>query len=275
MANAPVRPPAPSAPPAPALDHDIGAPGPDKRALGPEPHADIPPTGVRRVLGAYEERSLQRVRWGAVLAGLVLAIAAQALLGLLGLAIALSASKPELGGFGDGSPLARLGSGFGVWLGIASLLGLFAGGYAAARLGGAIRRADGAVAGVLTWATSLVAALVLSVIPLLASLRPGARPPWMGAPVSADTLPVSAQAAAQWPRPEGPPAPRGYREATRAAWYAFGGACVSLLAAILGGAAGAAGVRDGRRFVGSDPLAEQRLRERDREARQQDAAGRP
>jgi hypothetical protein len=80
-----------------------------------------------------------------------------------------------------------------------------------------------------------------------------------------------AQASAQWPRPERPgPSPR----TTHAAWYAFAGACVSLVAALLGGAVGAAGLRDGRRFVGRDPGDEQRLRERDREARRQDVAGR-
>jgi hypothetical protein len=131
------------------------------------------------------------------------------------------------------------------------------------------------VAGVLTWATSLVAAVALSVMPLLSSLPPATRPPWMGTPTSAVALPTSAVAAAQWTRPEGPGlSPRATRDATRAAWYAFAGACISLVAAILGGAAGAAGLRGGRRFVGRDPGDEQRLRERDREARRQEIAGR-
>src|SRR6185503_10315988 len=113
-------------------------------------------TGVRKVLAAFAERDVQRIRWSAVIAGLFLAIGTQILLGLLGISIGLTTVDPRAP-----NPLSGLGAGAGIWTAIASLISLFVGGYAAAKLSGSIRRSDGVLSGILTWATSLVLCLYL------------------------------------------------------------------------------------------------------------------
>lgn len=99
------------------------------------------------------QRSLQqwslggaRVKWGAVFAGLVVGIAVQMVLTLLGLAIGawsidLRESQPT-----QGIPL-----GTGIWTGISMLISAFIGGYVTARLSGAYLRSDGLFHGAVVW----------------------------------------------------------------------------------------------------------------------------
>jgi hypothetical protein len=207
----------------------------------------MPETGVRKVLDAMEERDLQRIRWGAVIAGLFLAIGTQILLAMLGVAIGLSAADTPPGSLGD------VGLGAGIWMAIASLIALFLGGYAAARLGGAIRRSDGALAGLLTWATSLVLTLWLvgAAAGSAAGMMDGGR---MVAPSLRNPIGNLQRGTAEAARSPG---------AEKGAWATFGGACLSLLAALGGGAAGAVGMPDSER---------RRRRERHRELRDREIA---
>jgi len=192
----------------------------------------MPPSGVRKMLDAFEERDLQRVRWSSVLAGLFLALGTLVLLGLLGFATGVSVLDT-----GGRASLERLGTGMGLWMAFASLVALFVGSYAAAKLGGAIRRGDGALAGVLTWAVSL--ALLVFVV------GSGAPPLWdtqeFGRPTSFAAEPAFTFAQRTEPFVE------SFRfdrvEAVRAAWLTFAGAVISLLAATFGGALGAVGRR--------------------------------
>lgn len=76
-----------------------------------------------------------------------------------------------------------------------------------------------------------------------------------------------------WSRPALEPARTG--SGTSAAVYALIAACVGVLIALVGGAAGSAGLRGGRRLLSRDRLRQDELlHERDHEAREQDAAGR-
>lgn len=184
------------------------------------------------MLDAFEERDLQRVRWSSVLAGLFLALGTLVLLGLLGFATGVTVLDPA-----GRASLERLGAGMGLWMAFASLVALFVGGYAAAKLGGAIRRGDGALAGVLTWAVSL--ALLVFVV------GSGAPPFWdtqqFGGPASYEPAFTFAQSS----EPFGQAFRFDRGEAIRAAWFSFGGAVISLLAATFGGALGAVGRRRG------------------------------
>ncbi len=93
----------------------------------------------------------QRVRWGAVFAGFVIALVTQMLLTVLGLAVGLTAVDPR-----EGAPGSALGWGAAVWGVVSLLASLFVGGYVAGRLAGVFRAGDGAMNGVLVWALSLL-----------------------------------------------------------------------------------------------------------------------
>lgn len=91
--------------------------------------------------------ALRRISWGAVFAGLIVAIMASLVLALLGMAIGLGAVNPAQ----EANPFAGLGMGAALWWVVSSLIALFIGGWVAARMAGIPRGFDGAVHGLLTW----------------------------------------------------------------------------------------------------------------------------
>lgn len=205
------------------MSHVTYTPQPDPAVspVSPAFEGDDPTTtGVRKVLEAYAEREVQRVRWSAVFAGLFLSVGTQILLGLLGVAIGITTADPNAP-----NPFAGFGPSAGIWTAFVALLSLFVGGYSAAKLGGAIRRSDGILSGTLTWATSLVLALWMAFAGLSAAANIAQQMP---------TAPVASAHTQQAVRARTPDAIRG-------AWFAFGGAALSLVAAMLGGAAGSVG----------------------------------
>ncbi len=110
----------------------------------PTTHAVAVRTGTHR-----------RISWGAVFAGVVLALAIQLLLSMLGVGIGLGTIDP--GQAGDGTPAASsLGIGAGVWWTVSYVVSLAVGGYVAARLAGVVLKGDGAIHGLLTWALALL-----------------------------------------------------------------------------------------------------------------------
>lgn len=93
-----------------------------------------------------------RVHWGAILAGLVVAISSQLLLSAIGAAL----------GFGNiaGSGAPRSDSGdvaqsFGIWAIISLFVSLFIGGWVTARSFGSVNRSTAALNGAILWATTL------------------------------------------------------------------------------------------------------------------------
>ena len=103
-------------------------------------------------------KSPARISWGAIFAGVVLAIAVQLVLGILGTGIGLTLVDPVEGttpgaaGFGIGAGL--------YWL-ITTIVALGVGGYAAARVAGAHDRFDGLVHGLVVWGVTLILTLYL------------------------------------------------------------------------------------------------------------------
>ena len=100
----------------------------------------------------------RRISWGAVFAGVVMAIAVQLLLSMLGLGIGLGTVSPANG---DNPSASTLGIGAAVWWGISYLIALFVGGYVAARLAGRLPGWDGALHGLLVWAFTLLVTFYL------------------------------------------------------------------------------------------------------------------
>jgi hypothetical protein len=97
----------------------------------------------------------RRVSWAAVFAGVVLALAIQLLLSMLGLGIGMTTIDPAAGQ--AGMPQASSFSiGAGLWWTISYMIALGIGGYVAARLAGVVIRGDGLIHGLLTWAFALL-----------------------------------------------------------------------------------------------------------------------
>jgi len=107
--------------------------------------ADI---GVTRKEPLIEETGF-RLSWGAIFAGLFIAIGLHLVLALLGIAIGMSAWNPATPGGVDASDVA---TGVGIWAAISALIALFVGGTTTGRLAGHLRRKDGMLHGMVLWA---------------------------------------------------------------------------------------------------------------------------
>lgn len=101
-----------------------------------------------------------RVRWGPIIAGLVVALSTQLVLSALGAAIGLSSIS------GSGSPRSDaggVGSAVGIWAIISLLISLFLGGWTTTRACGPMNRSTGLLNGAILWATTLaISAWLLS-----------------------------------------------------------------------------------------------------------------
>lgn len=89
-----------------------------------------------------------RVRWGAILAGLVTALAALAVLGTLGSAVGASAYDP-------GDSARNFGIGAGIWGIISVLIAFMLGGCIAARTAAVRGRNNGMMNGAMVWAVAI------------------------------------------------------------------------------------------------------------------------
>ena len=99
-----------------------------------------------------------RVSWQAILAGVVLVLATQILLSLLGAGIGLNTVNTNAGSTPDAS---SLGIGAGLWWVVSSCLAMFLGGYAAAWLAGNEIKFDGMLHGLVTWGIATIVTLYL------------------------------------------------------------------------------------------------------------------
>jgi len=115
------------------------------------PHpAALADTGVEVRPGVH-----RRVSWAAVFAGVVLALAIQLLLSMLGLGIGMTTIDPAAGS--EGLPQASsFGIGAGLWWTVSYMVALGIGGSVAARLAGVLVPGDGLIHGLLTWAFALL-----------------------------------------------------------------------------------------------------------------------
>ena len=105
----------------------------------------------------------RRISWSAIFGGVILVVAVQLLLSLLGAGIGLGSVNVNAGTTPDAS---SAGIGAGVWWVVSSMIALAFGGYAAAWLAGIEIRWDGMLHGLVTWgiATLLTIYLLTSAI---------------------------------------------------------------------------------------------------------------
>src|ERR671916_2118818 len=73
---------------------------------------------------------LNRISWGAVLAGVVVALVTQLILNLLGIGIGAATIDP-MAGAGENPSASTFSIGAGIWFAVAGILASLAGGYAA------------------------------------------------------------------------------------------------------------------------------------------------
>lgn len=103
--------------------------------------------------------ALRRISWGAILAGVAVALSIQLLLNLLGIGIGASTIDIRQGN----TPGSGLAVGAGIWFAVSALIALWFGGWAAGRLAGVPNSKDGMLHGFTTWSiTSIVTIVLLS-----------------------------------------------------------------------------------------------------------------
>ncbi|MFC3692525.1 PhnA-like protein [Chenggangzhangella methanolivorans] len=124
---------------------------------------DIPMAGtatgpIAHSASVERTAAFNQISWGAVFAGVVLALTVQFLLNLLGVGIGAAAIDP---GASD-NPGAGAASIFGgLWYVVAGLIGAFAGGYVSSRLSGRPSTSTGSFHGLVTWAVTALVVLYL------------------------------------------------------------------------------------------------------------------
>jgi hypothetical protein len=101
---------------------------------------------------------VNRVSWGAILAGVVVAIVVQVLLSMLGIGIGAATLDP--GGV-DNPEASTFSIVSGLWYAVSGILAAFAGGYIAARMSGKTVPTTGALHGLTTWAVTTILVLYL------------------------------------------------------------------------------------------------------------------
>jgi hypothetical protein len=218
------------------------------------------------------------------LAGIVVALAVEVLLSLLGFAVGLTAFEPTPGA------TRGVGLGLGIWLIITAIASVFAGAYFGARVAGDPWRGDGVAHGVMVWAGFTILSLWLvgsgigKIVNSAAGLAGGA----VGAATSpgarervvstltdlgysrTEAEQIANQAKRAAPATRQPGAEQQAEETMKkaadqvavggavASWIGFGIALLSLGGGMLGGMLGAIGeekqvVRYARRFITTEP----------------------
>jgi hypothetical protein len=119
------------------------------------PHIrEAPPTVPALPTEDMRTTMLSKISWGAVLAGVVLALATQILLNMLGIGIGAATLDPAVG---DTPSAMSFSIGAGLWFALSTILAALAGGYTAGRLAGVSRESTAGWHGLTAWAlTTLV-----------------------------------------------------------------------------------------------------------------------
>ena len=119
------------------------------------PHIrDAPPTIPALPTEDVHTITLSKISWGAVFAGVVVALGTQLLLNMLGIGIGAATLNPVEG---DNPSAMSLSIVAGIWFALSTILAALAGGYAAGRLAGVLRESTAGWHGLTAWAlTTLV-----------------------------------------------------------------------------------------------------------------------
>jgi len=103
--------------------------------------------------------NLERLSWGAVLAGAIVALVIQLALNLLALSVGATRINPQVGE--DSASPKSLAVGGAVWVAVSALIALFVGGWVSAHFSGQPEDIDGVLHGLTTWAVVTLLTLFL------------------------------------------------------------------------------------------------------------------
>ena len=113
----------------------------------------------------------RRVSWGAIIAGMVMAVVVQLVLSLVGAGVGLGAFDP----LGYSSPDAStFGISAAIWWAISSVVALFIGGWVAGHLCGSPEKTDAVLHGLLTWGLGTIVTVYLITAMVSSVVRGGA-----------------------------------------------------------------------------------------------------
>ena len=177
-----------------------------------------------------------RVSWGGILGGVIAALGVIVLLMALGVAVGITTVDPA------STDAAKLGTGAGIWAAVSLLISLFVGGFVSTRIGATYDSQTSFFAGFLVWVVSVILVAYLAASGA-ASLTGGAFRLFASAPGQAqEQAAATIQQKAQDLQQKAPELQQKAQEvkpqATTAAWITFGSLILSLLAALIGSAAG-------------------------------------
>lgn len=170
-----------------------------------------------------------RVRWGPIFAGIVVAIAVQLVLSALGASIGLTA------GAGDAT-LSAAGIGIGIWAIISLLISLFIGSWVMASTCGPMNKKTAMLNGTILWATTLAVSAWL--------LASGVSGTFGVVAANAGAIVDRVQEPGGIPTPNAPnitaeEAQQYAANAAKAGWSFLFGALLGLVAALIGSTVGA------------------------------------
>ena len=137
---------------------------------------------------------INRVSWGAVFAGVVIALVTQLILNLIGIGIGAATFDPASGA---NPSVTAFSVGAGIWWTISGILAALAGGYAAGRLAGQPKQDSGGWHGLTAWA--LATLVIFALLTTTAGAIAGGALRFLGSVAggTAQTLGVTAQTAVQ------------------------------------------------------------------------------
>lgn len=101
---------------------------------------------------------LNKVSWGAIFAGVVVALVTQVLLSMLGVGVGIATLDPATG---DNPAASTFSIGAGIWYVLTGIIAAYVGGYIAARMSGKTVATTGALHGLTTWAFTTLLVLYL------------------------------------------------------------------------------------------------------------------
>ncbi|WAJ29623.1 PhnA-like protein [Antarcticirhabdus aurantiaca] len=125
-----------------------------------EANAGLGPAGVGAGPVTAQAALANKVSWGAIFAGVTIALVVQVILTLVGTGIGIATLDPAAGA-ADNPSASSFSIAAAVWALASALVAAFVGGYIAARLSGRIDRTASALHGLTTWAFTTLLVLYL------------------------------------------------------------------------------------------------------------------
>ena len=158
---------------------------------------------------------LNRISWGAVFAGTVVALVTQFILNMLGIGLGAASLDPAAGA-GANPAASTFSIGAGIWFALSGILASLAGGYAAGRLAGKPKESTAGWHGLTAWALTTIIVLYLLTTTVGGILGGAYRTVTSALGNVAQTVGTTAQTAAQVAAPACPVSPiRSHRSSSR------------------------------------------------------------